>query len=492
MRREASADQCELAGRRIIHRQMAVGLLQREDLRRRMARSLLAEIRVCRRAHPGGEPDPALLVHHRVVRGSLAVPYGLRAPIGRRLQRCGLRGRRVRIAHRMLDLAGRIVRRVEHRDVVGAVLGRAVELAVGVDGRIAPVRRREVVHVGRLAAPVPQGQHDIPLDALWPRRLRKRQLALGDPIGPVAEILERQLRVEAADRTDHIVLCLSRLNAPRPCFRRIIEMAERGGDRARAEGADPVAGDAAGGLDNIQPCRVTLDVLRHVLVAVRAGEVALVRDVQHRKPVDRRVILRGGRRIRRRHGRQIDGLPRRRHDPRRVDESVAAHPDIVIGLGEVRNDVASLIVGDDDFGECRRQPVGLGNHPDAAFGPVFAGDHPAQIMLADADPRLSGLLRAEPRRCGSEQRSGTDHYNPLKELDFPRHRIVPPSDDRAYSQAGAGSRRSLHPDRGLGNGLSPSYAQFRAIEFPTISRAIARRAPSRSMLCKLISPTYHR
>src|SRR6516162_1145493 len=57
----------------------------------------------CRGAHPRGEPDSALLVHHRVVRGGLAVPTGLRAPIRRRLHCRGFRCRRVRIAHRVLD-----------------------------------------------------------------------------------------------------------------------------------------------------------------------------------------------------------------------------------------------------------------------------------------------------------------------------------------------------------------------------------------------------
>ena len=52
--------------------------------------------------------------------------------------------------------------------------------------------------------------------------------------------------------------------------------------------------------------------------------------------------------------------------------------------------IASLIVGDDDFGECRRQPGGLGDHPDAGLGPVFAGDHPAQIMLANTDRQTAG------------------------------------------------------------------------------------------------------
>jgi hypothetical protein len=37
---------------------------------------------------------------------------------------------------------------------------------------------------------MPQGQHDIALDALLPGWLRERQLAVGDPIGPVAEVLE--------------------------------------------------------------------------------------------------------------------------------------------------------------------------------------------------------------------------------------------------------------------------------------------------------------
>src|SRR6516162_8005198 len=59
--REAGADQREFPARRIIHRQIAVRLLQWEDLRRGMARPLFAEIWVCRGAHSGGEPDPSLL-----------------------------------------------------------------------------------------------------------------------------------------------------------------------------------------------------------------------------------------------------------------------------------------------------------------------------------------------------------------------------------------------------------------------------------------------
>ena len=50
VRREAGVDQRELSRRRIIHRQLAAGCLQRKHLRRGMARSLLAESRVCRRS----------------------------------------------------------------------------------------------------------------------------------------------------------------------------------------------------------------------------------------------------------------------------------------------------------------------------------------------------------------------------------------------------------------------------------------------------------
>ena len=72
-------------------------------------------------------------------------------------------------------------------------------------------------------------------------------------------------------------------------------MAKRGGDHARAGSTDAVAGDTVGGLYDVHPCLLAFDILRHVLVAMRTGELALVRNIQHRVPVDRRIILRSGR-----------------------------------------------------------------------------------------------------------------------------------------------------------------------------------------------------
>src|SRR5207253_3975197 len=52
VRREAGADQGELAGRRVVHRQLTTGFLQRKYLGRGVVRSGLAEIGVRRRADP--------------------------------------------------------------------------------------------------------------------------------------------------------------------------------------------------------------------------------------------------------------------------------------------------------------------------------------------------------------------------------------------------------------------------------------------------------
>ena len=60
-------------------------------------------------------------------------------------------------------------------------------------------------------------------------------------------------------------------------------------------------------------------------------------------------------------------LARLRPHPRRIDETVAAHPDLVIGLRQVGNDIAAFIVGDDDLGEAGRQIGGLGDDPDAGL-----------------------------------------------------------------------------------------------------------------------------
>ena len=106
--REAGADQRERLSAPVVHRQMPVRALEREELRRRVVRALAAELRILGRPDARGEPDAALLVHHRIVDRGLAIPDRLLAPVGRRRHRKLFRGRRLRIAHRHPELRRRV------------------------------------------------------------------------------------------------------------------------------------------------------------------------------------------------------------------------------------------------------------------------------------------------------------------------------------------------------------------------------------------------
>ena len=106
--------------------------------------------------------------------------------------------------------------RIEDRELVRRELGRAVQLAVGVDGRIAPIRAAQVVHVRFVGRPVAHGRDDVALDAARPRRLGVRQLALRDALGPIGEILRRHAAELVHRGREHLLARLARLNAPHP------------------------------------------------------------------------------------------------------------------------------------------------------------------------------------------------------------------------------------------------------------------------------------
>jgi hypothetical protein len=71
----------------------------------------------------------------------------------------------------------------------------------------------------------------------------------------------------------------------------------------------------------------------------------------------------------RRRGGQIEPLAGLGAHLRRVDQTVAAHPDAVIGLRQVRHQIAALIVGHDDAPEPCRQLGGLDDDPDTPSRP---------------------------------------------------------------------------------------------------------------------------
>src|SRR3954451_1649318 len=108
------------------------------------------------------------------------------------------------------------------------------------------------MQVGLRVRPVPHRDHGVALDALRPLRLRRRQLALGDAVGPIAEHLQGALRAHAVHGVDHVEARLPGLDAAGPGLVAILELAERLGDRARRLVAELVASDAAVGLDEIE------------------------------------------------------------------------------------------------------------------------------------------------------------------------------------------------------------------------------------------------
>jgi len=195
-------------------------------------------------------------------------------------------------------LAPGILHRVEYRYEIAAFLGRAIEQTIGVDGGIALVGGNLVMQIGFGRIPVPQGYNDIARLAFRALRLGEGQFAGGDAIGPIAEQSEGARRIQPADRTDHIIGGLPDLDAIFPGGRRGIKMAEGLGYGPRRGIAQLMAGVAAVRLDDVKPLLLALHLRGHA-VAVRlcpgAGKFVRRRDVQHRVPVDGRIILRRGR-----------------------------------------------------------------------------------------------------------------------------------------------------------------------------------------------------
>ena len=260
MRAEAGVDEGVFLRLRIEDRELADVLLDREHLGRRMVRTLLAEVRVVRTADRRRQPDPAFAVEHGVVIVDLRIPGLLVAPIGRRRDR--LFDRRVArsqgfghvgIAHRRLEGRDRVRLGIEDRQNVGRIFRRAEQRAIGVDRRIALVGRDQVVQVLLLGAPVPGGDDDVALDALRPRRLAVRQFALGDAVGPVAEILVGRSAKIAGELVDHQWRGLAGHGAAAPRVFSGLELAERGRDGAGRRLAQLMAADASAVLHRLEP-----------------------------------------------------------------------------------------------------------------------------------------------------------------------------------------------------------------------------------------------
>ena len=400
MGREAGVDHVPLAGRGIEAREFARGGRLRIGLGGRMVRALLAVIGVGRRPQLGGEPDLALLIHHHVVNGGVAVPDRLVAPIGRSAVRRIRRTLHLLVEVGLLDRGGDVLDRVERRNEIGALFRRAVDQPVGVDMRVALVGRDRVMLVMRRRRPVPQRVDDVALDALRAFRLVERQRAAGDLVGPLREHVIDLVRSDAVDRGRHVFHGLARLRAHRPGGLRVLALVhEHLRHFANALRAERMA-RLAHVLHGIDELRLALHRLRHlVALGAGAGEFAGRGNVDQRIPVHAGIMLRvgggGGRRL----DLEVDGLARARFDLLAVGQAIAANPDLVVCIRQFRNDEAALIVGDDDLGIFGRQILGLGDDPDAGLRALVADHLPADVVGGDIDLGRQRGAAEHQRQC---------------------------------------------------------------------------------------------
>src|SRR5688500_15275704 len=91
-----------------------------------------------------------------------------------------------------------------------------VERTVGIDGRITPVRRDQVMQIMFFRQPIPRGNHDVTLDSLRPWRLGMRQLAFSYAVRPISKIAYRRRAEFLDDDIEHQLTTLPGLNSTEP------------------------------------------------------------------------------------------------------------------------------------------------------------------------------------------------------------------------------------------------------------------------------------
>ena len=200
-------------------------------------------------------------------------------------------------------------------------------------------------------------------------------------IGEPAELARQDVHHERAR--------LPGLGARHPGLGVAREFTQARRERARRHLAHLMAADAAVVLHQVEPVGL-LDLVGNV--AVLLAELAGVRDLQHRIPVDRRIGFCRLGLVLRRHRTQVQLLAGLAVDLGGIDKSVAAHPHLVFGFRKVGHDVAALIVSDHHLGVAGRKIGGFCNHPHAGLGAARTGDHAADVVVVNGDRGGCALL----------------------------------------------------------------------------------------------------
>src|SRR5262249_35012929 len=159
---------------------------------------------------------------------------------------------------------------------------------VRVDRRVAPVGGDQIMQVSLWIAPFPRGDDDVAFNTLRPWRLGVRQLALGDAIGPITEVLEWGAPKISGQGIHHQGCGLSRLYPTNPGLFPRLELAKRARDRARCKLPQLMTPHARPVFDHGQPLRA-----RNFLGDVAlAAELVRGGDLEHRIPIYRRIVAR--------------------------------------------------------------------------------------------------------------------------------------------------------------------------------------------------------
>src|SRR4051794_12829524 len=158
--------------------------------------------------------------------------------------------------------------------------------------------------------------------------------------------------------------------------------------------------------------------------------------------VNGRIVLRRRGRVRRDGGPQIKLAAGFGLHLRRVDKAKAAHPDAIVGLWKVRNDVAPLVIGDHDLGHSDRQICRFRNDPHAGFWPVRARDDPTQVVGTKRKDARRALLSLQLRGTGRESGTENRDRDATKGAD-PEHLAATPSAAQSWHSAKGRGRDSL-------------------------------------------------
>ena len=339
----------------------------------------------------GGEPHAAVGVHHRVVpaRGAVA---GRLVPVERGQHAAG---RPHRVARREHPLPRAVGGGIDGDEVVAE---DAVDGTVRVEARVALVGGDVVVNVLLCRRPLPHGQDEVALDARRAGR-RRRHLAGQNAVRPVGVDVQRPLPSHLFDLADHRRPGGAGAEAERPRIGGRVEFVEIDHRHlARRLVAELVTELAA----VLQPVdEVLLRPHRRVdAVVAGARKVRGRRHLDQRVPVvgriDRRRLLRGSRGA----DAQVDRVAGPGRPPLGVGKAVAPHPDLVGCRGELRDQEAPFVPGDDDLPEAGLEIGGLGNHPDARLGPVGAPHYTRDRRLL----RRGGLSSRPPAWRSRPQR----------------------------------------------------------------------------------------